>query len=79
LFYWLCRAVAHVFGDQVFAHFKLPHFGFSLAFGHLVELFVFSSFSFAQVIRVLVLPMPHQGGDCEHKVEICPCDSICDE
>jgi hypothetical protein len=21
----------------------------------------------------------HQGGDCEHKVEICPCDSICDE
>jgi hypothetical protein len=36
-----------------------PVFGFSLAFGHLVELFVFFSsyFSFAQAIRVLVLPM----------------------
>jgi hypothetical protein len=42
-----------------FDHFKWPYFGFSLTFGHLGELFVFSSssFSFAQVICVLVLTM----------------------
>jgi hypothetical protein len=43
----------------------MTYFGFSLAFGHLVELFIFSSsssFSFAQAVRVLVLTMHSSKG-----------------
>jgi hypothetical protein len=54
----LRQAIAHAFGDQVF----LISNDLILAFGHLVELFVFSSFSFAQAIRVLVLPIHSSRG-----------------
>jgi hypothetical protein len=41
----------------------MTYFGFSLAFGDLVELFIFSSsFSFAQAVRVLVLTMHSSRG-----------------
>jgi hypothetical protein len=55
----LRQAIAHAFGDQVL----LISNDLILAFGHLVELFVFSSyFSFAQAIRVLVLPIHSSRG-----------------
>jgi hypothetical protein len=47
-----------------FCSFQMTCFDFSLAFAHLVELIVFSSssFSFAQVVRVLVLTMHSSRG-----------------
>jgi hypothetical protein len=48
-----------------FWQFQMTCFGFSLAFGHLVERSVFSSsssFSFAQAVSVLVLTMHSSRG-----------------
>jgi hypothetical protein len=64
LFYLIASSHCPCLWGPSFTHFKWPRFGFSLAFDHLVKLFVFSSssFSFAQVVRVLVLPMHSSRG-----------------
>jgi hypothetical protein len=64
VFYLVASSLAHVFGGQVLLISNDPGFGFSLAFDHLGELFVFScsSFSFAQAVRVLVLTMHSSRG-----------------
>jgi hypothetical protein len=77
----LRRVVAHVFGDQVLLISNDPVLAFLwfLVIWLSSLFFSSSSFSFAQAIHVLVLPMHSSRGDCEHKVEMCPCVSFCDE
>ena len=52
LFAWLCRAVAHVFGDQALLASN-DLFCFSLAFDHLGEFLLFFFFSFS-LLRLCV-------------------------
>jgi hypothetical protein len=54
-----------------FVHFKWPSFGFSLAFGHLGELFVFSS-SFVLSLCCHLLVLTQEGEIAKHKVDMCP-------
>jgi hypothetical protein len=45
VFYLIASSHCPCLWEPSFAHLKRPDFGFSLAFGHLGELFVFSSSS----------------------------------